>query len=371
MAAEQAFAQADSTSKSDTLLAPRYRLDELTVVAYRRPTLSRESAVATSVITRGMIERLPVRTLADVLGHVPGLVFLERDGGGQLPMAVARGFFGGGETEYVQLIVDGVPVNDLSTGAVQWTQVPLASVERIEVLRGGASTIYGDAAMGAVVSVVTRDGADVSRLDGGAGAGAWGDRSLHASGSGNVGSGILGANAAWSRLEGFREHASSEDISFNGSYRSGDSAPLGLFARAFARRLTRDEPGPLMADEATRDPRQDNPLFHSDHRRLGILDLAVGLAREDSAQRRLSWDAALRVFDDENTRTLLLTPDFGDTQLRDERDWSLWTRLQYDLPFGTTSLVTGAEAEYGEFETEYFAPTDLMTPLSSGARGRL
>ena len=370
-AQEHAVAQADSSSKLDTLPAARYRLEELSAVAYRRPTLIRQSAVASSVITRGMIERLPVRTLADVLGYVPGLVFLERDGAGQLPMAVARGFFGGGETEYVQLIVDGVPVNDLRTGTVQWSQVPLASVERIEVLRGGGSTMYGDAAMGAVVNVVTRNGADVPGVRGSIGVGSWGNLALSAAGSGNIGSGALDVSAAWSRLDGFREHSFSEDASFTGSYRSDEGAPLGLSARAFVRTITRDEPGPITLEDAQRNPQQGNPLFGSDHRELGMLDLAVGLAPHVSADHGLRWDAALRVVDGEDTRTLLLTPQFGDTQDRDERSWSLWTRLQYDLAFGQTSVATGAEVEYGRYDTEYFAPDDRTTPLGQGAGGRL
>jgi outer membrane receptor protein involved in Fe transport len=371
VAAGQAFAQADSASRSDTLPVARYRLDELTVVAHRRPTLIRESAIATSVVSRRMIERLPVRTLADALGYVPGLVFLERDGSGQLPMAVARGFFGGGETDYVHLIIDGVPANDVRTGTVQWTQVPLASVERIEVVRGGASTMYGDAAMGAVVSVITRDSADATRLRARVGVGAWGDRLIDAAAGGAVGSGVLDAQSSWRRLDGFREHASSEDISFNGSYRSGENAALGLYARTFARRLTRDEPGPLTADEAGRDPRQNNPLYDSDHRQLSILDLAAGLVRDQASEGGLRCDAALRVVDDEDTRTLLLTPNLGDTQLRDERNWNLWTRLQHDVSLGATSVVTGAELEYGEYETEYFTPDELTVPLTQGAGGRL
>jgi iron complex outermembrane receptor protein len=371
VAAGQAFAQVDSTPTSDTLPVARYRLDELVVVAHRRPTLLRGSAAATSVVTRGMIERLPVRTLADALDYVPGLVFLDRDGAGQLPMAVARGFFGGGETGYVHVIIDGVPVNDVRTGAVQWTQLPLASVERIEVLRGGASTMYGDAAMGAVVNVVTRSTAHESHLRGRVGVGGWGDRLVHVTGKSIVGSGALDANASWSRLDGFRKHASSEDVSFTGSYRSDATAPLGFLVRAFARQLMRDEPGPLSVAEAARDPRQGNTLFESDHRELSMLDLAVSLSRDVSVEHRLRWDAALRVVDDEDTRTLLLTPDFGDTQLRDERNWNVWTRLQYDVSFGGTSVVTGTEVEYGKFDTEYLAPDDPTALLTQGAGGRL
>ncbi|MFQ5530421.1 MAG: TonB-dependent receptor [Gemmatimonadota bacterium] len=359
-------AQAADPGRSDTLAAPSYRLDAITVVAYGKSTLIRESAVATSVVTRTMIESLPVRSLHEILAYVPGLIFLERDGSGQLPMAVARGFFGGGETSYVRLSIDGVPVNDMRTGTAEWPQVPLASVERVEVLRGGASAVYGDAAMGAVVNVVTRRSAQASRVHGVAGLGTWGERRVQAAGRSTLGSAALDVNAGWSRLEGYREHSASEDLSLAATIRGPADDRVRPSAHVFARRLIRDEPGPLRAEEAGANPRRMNPLFGTDHRVLDMLDLAVGLVREISPSRSWTWDAALHVVQDADRQTLLLTSDFGDTQVRDESNRNLWTRFRYETALGRASLTAGSEIEVGSFSTEYRPPDDAAAAISSG-----
>ena len=153
-------------AQTDSVPTVSFRLDEIVVVAHRTPTLLRESVAATSVFTRSDIEGLHARNLWEILQHVPGLTFVERDGAGRLPRAVARGFFGGGETSYVLLIIDGTPANDTRTGVVEWSQVPVSAIERIEVVRGSASVVYGDAALGAVVHVVTSGGSRPAGVSG-------------------------------------------------------------------------------------------------------------------------------------------------------------------------------------------------------------
>ncbi len=171
-------------AQTDSVPTVSFRLDEIIVVAHRTPTLLRESVAATSVLTRSDIEGLHARNLWEILQHVPGLTFVERDGAGQLPMAVARGFFGGGETSYVLLTIDGTPANDTRTGLAEWSQIPVSAIERIEVLRGSASVVYGDAALGAVVHVMTRGGSRPAGVSGALRGGSWGDAGLSVSGKG-------------------------------------------------------------------------------------------------------------------------------------------------------------------------------------------
>ena len=112
-------------------------------------------ASASSILRREEIESLPAEDLAALIGHLPGLTVL-LDGAGNRPMVTARGFFGGGEAEYVQLLVDGVPAGDAESGLVDWTFLPAEAIERIEYLRGPASALYGDTALGGVIEVFTR-----------------------------------------------------------------------------------------------------------------------------------------------------------------------------------------------------------------------
>ena len=112
--AAQAQAQSDSTT---------HRLDATVVIAHRIPLDLRGSTAAVSVITRADLDRTQARTLPDALRFIPGLRFTSLDGSGALPVASARGFFGGGENEYVLLLIDGIPVNTPRTTLVEWTRL--------------------------------------------------------------------------------------------------------------------------------------------------------------------------------------------------------------------------------------------------------
>jgi outer membrane cobalamin receptor len=352
------WAQADS--------APRpHLLEEQVVVAHRAPTMLRESVAATTVLDRSTLERLPARTLADALRYVPGLTFTTRDGAGELPMAIARGFFGGGETDYILLTVDGTPVNDLRTGIAEWTQIPLTSIERIEVLRGGASIAYGDAALGAVVNVVTRDALPSHRLIGELQLGSWGGRALQSSIQRSLGFDYLGVGVAAAGLDGFRSHAKATNVAVSASYTRRPGQRTSAYARVGVQRLRNQEPGPITSEQMARDPRQHNPLFASDERRRDLIELGTGLVRA-LGSGRLTGDVRVRAVDDEQTRTLPLSADAGDTQFQDARSWDLWARLQYSRNIARSTIVAGVEAERGAYDSRYTDPFDRAALRSRG-----
>ena len=164
------------------------------------------STAAVSVCTRAEMEFLPLKNLAAALETFPGISFLHRDGLGRDPLATLRGFYGGGEAEYLLVMIDGRPINELEKGLMNWNAIPLASISSIEFLRGGASSLYGDAAIGGVVNVVTAGDyvplTQISATGGNFGSlgaqartsGLWNGREYVAFGSGE-------------RHIGFREHA--------------------------------------------------------------------------------------------------------------------------------------------------------------------
>jgi outer membrane cobalamin receptor len=359
------WAQADSVGRP-------HHLEEQVVVAHRAPTVLRESIAATTVLDRSALERLPVRTLPDALRYVPGLTFVARDGSGELPMAIARGFFGGGETDYVLLTVDGTPVNDVRTGMAEWTQLPVAAIERIEVLRGGASVVYGDAALGAVVNVVTRAAQLPHYLIGELQLGSWGDRVLQSSIERPLGSDRLGIGVGVASVKGFRSHAKASNVALSASYRKAPGNRTSAYARAGVQRLRNQEPGPLTPEEIAKDPRQHNALFAADDRRRDLLELGGGLGQVMGAGR-LTGDVRVRVADDEQTRTLPLSPNASDTQLQDARSRDLWARFQYSRGTARSMLVAGVEAEQGWYDSRYTDPLNrgLLHSRGEGARTKL
>ena len=103
------------------------------------------------VITRREIEVLPARTVSDVLLRGLGVDVQSRS------PAQADVSIRGSSFEQVLVLVDGVPVNDDQTGHFHLdTAVPLDAIERIEILRGPAAALYGSAAIGGVINIITR-----------------------------------------------------------------------------------------------------------------------------------------------------------------------------------------------------------------------
>ncbi len=120
-----------------------------------------------TIFTRKEIERSAARTLDDFMRRVPGFSLFRRSSSLVAhPTAQGvslRGISPSGVSRTLVLI-DGVPANDPFGGWVSWGRIPLESIERIEILRGGGSSVWGNAALGGVILIETRDitGKDLS-----------------------------------------------------------------------------------------------------------------------------------------------------------------------------------------------------------------
>jgi vitamin B12 transporter len=126
-----------------------------TVVTATRFALPVTDVVAdVSIIDRRQIERSGANGVADVLSRVAGIT-VTRNGG---PASSTSVYLRGAETRFTAVFVDGVRVDSQSTGGASWNAIPLAQVERIEVLRGPAAAIYGSDALAGVVQIFTRQG---------------------------------------------------------------------------------------------------------------------------------------------------------------------------------------------------------------------
>ena len=110
-----------------------------------------------TVIPGSEIDAKQQFTLAAALRSVPGLT-LQQNGG---PGTVTSLFTRGGESDFTLVLVDGVRVNSFG-GGIDLSQVPLQNVDRIEVLRGPQSALYGSDAIGGVINVITRSGGSPS-----------------------------------------------------------------------------------------------------------------------------------------------------------------------------------------------------------------
>lgn len=357
---------ADSVSQTVTEDVPIYWLDEIVVVSDRTDVLLRESTWATSVISRSSLQQLSVRNLAEVLRYVPGLTFVEKDGSGHIPMAIVRGFFGGGETEYILLLVDGIPINDLRTGLAEWSQIPLSSIERIEILRGGSSAVYGDAALGAVVNVITNTSNEAKAFSSSLILGQQEERYLDISYKTRFRKHLLHLRASGNEADGFRAHSDWKNIFLNGRHDLAFQSPGSFYFNWVLQRLENNDPGPLTPEQISENRQQNNSFFDQDHRRRDHLQVSLGFRNPSEEINRLSADFGFQKIDQEQTRSLLLTPNFADTQFHDENNFSLWTRLQYKQGSEASFLVSGIDAEYGTYDSKYFDQRNKNSMLSQG-----
>jgi vitamin B12 transporter len=133
---------------------PQPVIPDVIVSATRVPTPAERIPAATTLITRQQIDERGYVTLADALAAVPGFRLVQAGGPGQQ----ASGFVRGTNSRHVLVLRDGVPLNDSSepNGAFNFGNELLGDVERIEVVRGPVSAVYGTAAIGGVVNLITR-----------------------------------------------------------------------------------------------------------------------------------------------------------------------------------------------------------------------
>ena len=179
-------------------------LPSVVITATRVDTPIGAGVSAATVIDRAFIERSGIRDVAELLRLVPG-VSVARSGG---PGAQSSIFLRGGENDYVRVLVDGVQVNDPG-GAVDLAWLTVDDVERVEVVRGPASVLYGTDAVSGVVQLFTRRAAG-RLVDAEVSAGRYGHRVTRA----NVG---LGSDRFGLTLGGASE-VSDGILAFNSDY---------------------------------------------------------------------------------------------------------------------------------------------------------
>jgi vitamin B12 transporter len=143
-------------ARAQDAASPDIALPERVVTATRVPTLAEQIPAGVTVIDRQTIETRGYTTLADALETVPGLHIVQSGG----PGGNASVFIRGTDSNHVLVLRDGVPVNDPSDpdGAFNFGVDSLADVDRIEVIRGPMSSMWGSGAIGGVINLITRQG---------------------------------------------------------------------------------------------------------------------------------------------------------------------------------------------------------------------
>ncbi len=137
-------------------------LQLVVVTATRIPTPQLDLASSVTVVTADAIAAQQQRTIADVLRNIPGLNVIQQGG----PGSVTSVFMRGTNSNHTKVLVDGIDVSDPSNAnaAFDFGQLLTQDIERVEVLRGPQSGLYGSDAIGGVINVITRSGSGPLKL---------------------------------------------------------------------------------------------------------------------------------------------------------------------------------------------------------------
>lgn len=148
------FAAAVPLSISTASASDEPALESVVVTATRQRQRAEDSLASVQVLEREDIQRAGHSSLIEVLRALPG-VQVSANGG---PGSNSNVFIRGAEARHTLLLIDGLRIGSASSGAPSLESIPLGMIDRIEILRGPASALYGSEAIGGVIQVFTRKG---------------------------------------------------------------------------------------------------------------------------------------------------------------------------------------------------------------------
>ena len=129
------------------------KIDQIIVSGARTPLTINQIGNSSTVITRDQIERREARNVTDLLRSVPGFSISHSGVAGSQAQVRVRG----AEANHILVLIDGVRANDPATGdEFRWEYLSTGNIERIEIVRGPQSSLWGSDAVAAVVHIITQ-----------------------------------------------------------------------------------------------------------------------------------------------------------------------------------------------------------------------
>ncbi|HEX5126554.1 MAG TPA: TonB-dependent receptor [Rhodocyclaceae bacterium] len=130
-------------------------LDPVVVTATRFAEANSAAPTSVTVIDHDEIESSPGLTIVDVLKTRAGIDVRSLYGPLAVDASVDLRGFGETATSHTLVLLDGIRLNPIDLGSIAWDSIPLEHVQRIEIIRGGGSVLYGDRAVGGVINIIT------------------------------------------------------------------------------------------------------------------------------------------------------------------------------------------------------------------------
>ncbi len=331
---------AQSTDAS--ALQPHGLTDPIVISASRVPQPRSAGSVMVDVISRQQIEQSGASNVVEFLDSVPGLSVNRLYGRLGIDASVDVGYMGEAGSQNVLILVDGQRVNSLDSSGVRFAQVPMSSIERIEIRKAGGGALYGERAQGGVINIITR--ADATK-EVNLALGSFGYRKA----DGYLGfktddfSGGLSLMSAHS--DGHRQHSDSRQES--AQFRLSHTSALGkvsVIARGFEE--TANLPGSLTRAEYAVDPKKASSSYAPHTHRTGN-SLGIKYDRAIGADDLLTVDVLQQTSKDESYGTYYSS--YSASTITNKR---ISLNPEYRMKFGVAQFVFGGEFSSADANTD-------------------
>ncbi len=144
---------ASESTKIDFILEPRsYQFDQLIITANKYATDIKEIASSSYVLDQKIFSEKNINHLDEALRYVPGISMISD----QISIRGSSGYGRGAGTR-VLIAIDGIPIYTPDSGDIIWELVPISEIERVEIIKGSVSSLYGSSAIGGVINIITKE----------------------------------------------------------------------------------------------------------------------------------------------------------------------------------------------------------------------
>lgn len=234
-------------------------LEEVVVTATRDTEEIRKVPANISVITTEQIEKSGATTIPEVLDKLESVQFRSYSGNSSQAFIDTRGFGGDNPFGKTLIMLDGRRLNRPDMASINWLQIPLNNVERIEVVRGASAVLYGDAAIGGVINIITKKGEGKPKFNASIMAGSYGLHDERVGVTGSAGKLTYALTGENNFNSGYRERSkySSQGGGFDVGYDANEffNVSLGLSFNKTDYQM----PGALTKSQMEQDRRQYQP----------------------------------------------------------------------------------------------------------------
>jgi len=335
-------------------------LEPITVTTSRTARGTLEVPSSVSIVSEKEIEASNAKSVPELLKNLEGIYMYDASGVGTSGRVNMRGFWGGMSTHQL-ILIDGIPQNSSEDKLVDWNLIPLDNIERIEVVRGPNSALYGDAAMSGVINIITKRPSAIPETRISTSYGSFNTQNYKLSTSGF--SKKLGyyLNLGTKSTNGFRKHSDYEDIHLNGKLDFLIDETQSLrFSLDYYDKERGAHPWAINETQIENDRRQARPGTENDKNKTDKLNLGLTYQRDISDICQAEGTLYSRYKDGES----FYTSSGGSTyeQLKDEDIYGLLTKLNINPEiFGIEhSLTAGIDLERNDFDyEEYNAPNQI------------